>query len=116
MEDMEVLEIEQETEAQTEEMTEPVTEETTQEQTEQETEQGSQEPTQEQTSLISEMPSHADNGIHQMFYILGVDLDYVPQTKGEMFLVGTQAVCVLFFVWLLFRTVFQFIREVGKGV
>ena len=116
MEDMEVLETEQETEAQTEEITEQITEETTQEQTEQETEQENQEPTQTQDSLVSEMPSLADNAIHQMFYELGVDLDYVPKTKGEMCTLSLQVVCVLFFIWLFFRTLFQAIRELGKGV
>lgn len=113
MEDMEVLETEETTEAPTEQQTEQETE------TEQETTTAPEQETdqeQEQTSWISNMPSLAENGIHEMYLALGVDLDYVPTNPGECFAMGTQAVCALFFIWLVFRTLFQFVRELGKGM
>ena len=116
MEEMEVLETEQTSSAEALEPTiQEAEQETIQEQTQEQTE---QEPEQEQTevSLISNMPDMSDNAIHEMFYAIGVNLDYVPQTEGEMFTLGAQVVCALFFIWLFFRTLFQFVRELGKGV
>lgn len=113
MEDMEVLETEETTEALTEQQTEQETEQETTTAPEQETEMET-EPA--QTSWISNMPSLAENGIHEMYLALGVDLDYVPTNPGECFAMGTQAVCALFFIWLVFRTLFQFVRELGKGM
>ncbi len=116
MEEMEVLETEQTTSAEAQEpTTQEAEQETIQEQTQEQTE---QEPKQEQTeaSLISNMPDMSDNAIYEMFYAIGVNLDYVPQTEGEMFTLGAQVVCALFFIWLFFRTLFQFVRELGKGV
>ena len=118
MEDMEVLETEQTTSEQAQEpTTQEAEQETIQEQTQEQTE---QEPEQEQqtqeVSLISNLPDMSDNAIHEMFYAIGVNLDYVPQTEGEMFTLGAQVVCALFFIWLFFRTLFQFVRELGKGM
>ena len=93
MEDMEVLEqTEETTQEQTEAQTEEQTQETTQEQTEQE-----QETTTETASSRSEFPLTPDNAIHEMYAALGVNLDYVPQTKGEMLLLSAQVICSLFF-------------------
>ena len=112
MEDMEILEqTEEPTQEQTEAQTEEQTQETTQEQTEQE-----QETTTETASLRSEYPLTPDNAIHEMYAALGVNLDYVPQTKGEMLLLSAQVICSLFFLWLVIRTIAQFVREFGKGV
>lgn len=112
MEDMEVLEqTEETTQEQTEAQTEEQTQETTQEQTEQE-----QETTTETASSRSEFPLTPDNAIHEMYAALGVNLDYVPQTKGEMLLLSAQVICSLFFLWLVIRTIAQFVREFGKGV
>ncbi|MBQ9895558.1 MAG: hypothetical protein IJM38_09275 [Ruminococcus sp.] len=118
MEDMEVLEVEQTTAAEAQEpTTQKAEQETTQEQTQDQTEQEpEQEQTTQETSLISNMPDMSDNAIHEMFYAIGVNLDYVPQTEGEMFTLGAQVVCALFFIWLFFRTLFQFVRELGKGM
>ncbi len=114
MEDMEVLEVEQTTATEAQEpTTQKAEQETTQEQTQDQTE---QEQTTQETSLISNMPDMSDNAIHEMFYAIGVNLDYVPQTEGEMFTLGAQVVCALFFIWLFFRTLFQFVRELGKGM
>lgn len=118
MEEMEVLETEPTTSAEAQEpTTQEAEQETIQEQTQEQTE---QEPEQEQqtqeASSISNMPDMSDNAIHEMFYAIGVNLDYVPQTEGEMFTLGAQVVCALFFIWLFFRTLFQFVRELGKGM
>ena len=114
MEEMEVLETEPTTSAEAQEpTTQEAEQETTQEQTQEQTEREQQ--TQE-ASLTSNMPDMSDNAIHEMFYAIGVNLDYVPQTEGEMFTLGAQVVCALFFIWLFFRTLFQFVRELGKGV
>ena len=114
MEDMEVLEVEQTTATEAQgPTTQKAEQETTQEQTQDQTE---QEQTTQETSLISNMPDMSDNAIHEMFYAIGVNLDYVPQTEGEMFTLGAQVVCALFFIWLFFRTLFQFVRELGKGM
>lgn len=118
MEEMEVLETEPTTLAEAQEpTTQEAEQETIQEQTQEQTE---QEPEQEQqtqeASLTSNMPDMSDNAIHEMFYAIGVNLDYVPQTEGEMFTLGAQVVCALFFIWLFFRTLFQFVRELGKGM
>lgn len=118
MENMEVLETEPITSVEAQEpTTQEAEQETIQEQTQEQTE---QEPEQEQqtqeASLISNMPDMSDNAIHEMFYAIGVNLDYVPQTDGEMFTLGAQVVCALFFIWLFFRTLFQFVRELGKGM
>lgn len=114
MEEMEVLETEPTTSAEAQEpTTQEAEQETTQEQTQEQTEREQQ--TQE-ASLTSNMPDMSDNAIHEMFYAIGVNLDYVPQTEGEMFTLGAQVVCALFFIWLFFRTLFQFVRELGKGM
>ena len=114
MEDMEVLEqTEEPTQEQTEAQTEEQIQETTQEQTEQEPE---QETTTETASSRSDFPLTPDNAIHEMYAALGVNLDYVPQTKGEMLLLSAQVICSLFFLWLVIRTIAQFVREFGKGV
>ena len=114
MEEMEVLETEPTTSAEAQEpTTQEAEQETTQEQTQEQTEREQQ--TQE-ASLTSNMPDMSDNAIHEMFFAIGVNLDYVPQTEGEMFTLGAQVVCALFFIWLFFRTLFQFVRELGKGM
>lgn len=117
MEEMEVLEMEQTTSAEAQEpTTQEAEQETIQEQTQEQTEQEPEQESQTEASSISNMPDMSDNAIHEMFYAIGVNLDYVPQTEGEMFTLGAQVVCALFFIWLFFRTLFQFIRELGKGV
>lgn len=117
MEEMEVLETEPTTLEQAQEpTTQEAEQETIQEQTQEQTEQEPEQEQQTEASLISNMPDMSDNAIHEMFYAIGVNLDYVPQTEGEMFTLGAQVVCALFFIWLFFRTLFQFVRELGKGV
>ena len=114
MEEMEVLETEPTTSAEAQEpTTQEAEQETIQEQTQEQTEREQQ--TQE-ASLTSNMPDMSDNAIHEMFYAIGVNIDYVPQTEGEMFTLGAQVVCALFFIWLFFRTLLQFVRELGKGM
>lgn len=63
----------------------------------------SQETTQNQTAGQSEeapgtFPQMVNNEVHELFYTLGVDLDYVPSSDYECFTFGCQFVAALFFI------------------
>ena len=62
-----------------------------------------QEPTENQTADQSEeapgtFPQMVNNEVHELFYTLGVDLDYVPANDHECFTYGCQFLAALFFI------------------
>lgn len=61
------------------------------------------------------MPNNSENIIHQLFYSLGVDVDYVPQNKNECFTMGCQLICALFFISWFLKMLFSTVRSVYKS-
>lgn len=61
------------------------------------------------------MPDNSENVIHQLFMELGVNIDYVPQNKNEMFTMGCQLICALFFIIWLLKLVYSVMKGMLKG-
>ena len=66
-------------------------------------------------TLPTQIQSLAENAIHQLFYSLGVDLDYVPIQKYEAFTMALQfgAACIL--LYMFGRAIFSLIRSGLRG-
>ena len=92
--------------------------------TETETTTAEQETETETTTTTAESPSTSadidysdgfydmsENVIHDLFFELGVDLDYVPQNKMQCFSMALQFAAALWFIWwfvkMLWRLMIQ---------
>ena len=53
------------------------------------------------------IPSNPDNPIHQLFALLGCDLDYVPIHKYEALLLILQFLAALWFIWWFVRFLYK---------
>ena len=49
--------------------------------------------------IIEALPENRENIIHELFYSLGVDLDYTPQNTFQCFTMALQFVAALWFIW-----------------
>lgn len=56
-----------------------------------------------------------DNMIHQLFLSLGVNLDYVPQSDYECFLMALQFIAALWFIWWFVKYLFTVLRSFLTG-
>ena len=85
----------------TETPTETETEETTETETETPTEETTQEvPLSSDPVDVSEgFYNMEDNVIHDLFYTLGVNLDYVPKNPYQCFTLALQFCAALWFIW-----------------
>ncbi len=95
MEEMEMI---------TEENLETVPQET--ETTTQETQEAETQETETQSQLSSDPVDYSegmydlrDNVIHELFYSLGVDLDYVPKNNFQCFTMALSFLAALWFIW-----------------
>lgn len=61
------------------------------------------------------MIPNPENIIHQLFLELGVNLDYVPQTDGEYFLMALQFLAALWFIWWFVKFLFTLLRSGLRG-
>ncbi len=61
------------------------------------------------------MEQMTDNAIHQLFLSLGVNLDYVPQSDGEYFLMALQFIAALWFIWWFVKYLFTVLRSFLRG-
>lgn len=105
MEEMEVQETTQElTESQTEIQTENQEQEsTTQTQTEN--------PSSSEHDTIELLPDNSENIIHELFYELGVDLDYTPVNGFQCFTMTLQFLAALWFIWWFVKYLFSVMRS-----
>lgn len=49
----------------------------------------------------------SSNIIHQLFLSLGVNLDYVPETPGEFFIMSLQFLAGLWFIYWFVKTMYK---------
>lgn len=56
-----------------------------------------------------------ENIIHQLFLSLGVNLDYVPVTWKEAFLMGMQFLAALWFIWWFVKMLYTVMRSMLRG-
>ena len=49
--------------------------------------------------IIEALPENRENIIHELFYSLGVDLDYTPVNTFQCFTMALQFVAALWFIW-----------------
>lgn len=63
-------------------------------------------------SLIEPMP---DNPIHQLFLLLGCNLDYVPIQKYEAFLMALQFLAALWFLWWFVKMMYNLLKGFLRG-
>lgn len=61
------------------------------------------------------MLSQAQNVIHQLFFELGVDLDYVPVDKYEAFTMLLQFGAAMWFICWLLKFCYTFMRGALRG-
>lgn len=61
------------------------------------------------------MLQNPDNLIHQLFLSLGVDLDYVPQSYGEYFVMALQFIAALWFIWWFVKMLYSLMRSSLRG-
>lgn len=63
------------------------------------------------TQLPQKLPEFitpdTNNVLHQLFKLLGCDLDYVPAHKYEAFIMGLQFLAALWFISMLVRFLFR---------
>lgn len=105
MEEMEVQETTQElTESQTENQEQ---ETTTQTQTQTQTENLSS----SEHDTIELLPDNSENIIHELFYELGVELDYTPVNGFQCFTMSLQFLAALWFIWWLVKYLFSVMRS-----
>lgn len=105
MEEMEVQETTQElTESQTENQEQ---ETTTQTQTQTQTENLSS----SEHDTIELLPDNSENIIHELFYELGVNLDYTPVNGFQCFTMSLQFLAALWFIWWLVKYLFSVMRS-----
>lgn len=55
------------------------------------------------------------NIIHQLFLTLGINLDYVPQSDYEAFLMVLQFIAALWFIWWFVKMMFTLMRSALRG-
>ncbi|MBR1562969.1 MAG: hypothetical protein IJ645_07165 [Ruminococcus sp.] len=65
--------------------------------------------------LPTEMLSMAENALHQLFYSLGVDLDYIPIQKYEAFVMGLQFIGACLFLYMFGKAMFTLLRSGLRG-
>lgn len=61
------------------------------------------------------MQPMTENVIHQLFSELGINLDYVPQTDFECFLMTLQFLAALWFIWWFVKFVFTVLKSFLRG-
>lgn len=61
------------------------------------------------------MLENAENVIHQLFFELGVNLDYVPETEFECFTMALQFLAALWFIWWFVKMMYTLMRGFLKG-
>lgn len=103
MEELNLQEQETTTEEQQSMQQETEEQETTTEQTVQtETEQNSEQPL-----FFESLPDNSENTVHQMFAVLGVNLDYTPQNPYQAFTMSLQFLGAFFVVYMFLRYMFK---------
>ena len=103
MEENTTIEQEQETTQETTQEQETTTQET-------ETQQEIESPSSSET-VIEALPDNSENVIHELFYELGVDLDYTPVNGFQCFTMALQFAAALWFIWWLVKTTYQLLRQ-----
>ena len=58
--------------------------------------------------------NNSENIIHQLFFSLGVDLDYVPTNVNQRFTMGLQLICALWFIWWFVKFLFTTVRDLFR--
>lgn len=70
-------------------------------------------------TIIQTLPTliqaHPENPIHQLFFLLGCDLDYVPIQKYEAFLMTLQFLAALWFIWWFVKMMYTLLRGFLRG-
>ena len=67
------------------------------------------------SSDVSEgFPDNSDNVIHQFFYTLGVDVDFVPANKNQAFAMSLQLICAIWFISWFFKFLWTTVRDMFK--
>lgn len=61
------------------------------------------------------MLENAENVIHQLFFELGVNLDYIPTDKYEAFLMCLQFASALWFIWWFVKMMYMLMRGFLRG-
>ena len=56
-----------------------------------------------------------DNPLHQLFYLLGCNLDYVPIQKYEAFLMGLQFCAAVWFLYWFTKTMYTLLKGFLRG-
>lgn len=61
-----------------------------------------------ETPLFFEsLPDNSENVVHEMFAILGVNLDYTPQNKFQCFTMGLQFISAFFVIYMFLKYLFK---------
>ena len=53
------------------------------------------------------LPDNSENVVHEMFSILGVNLDYTPQNKMQCFTMGLQFIAAFFVIFMFLKYLFK---------
>ena len=61
------------------------------------------------------MLENTQNIIHQLFFDLGVDLDYIPTQKYEAFTMGLQFVAALWFLHWFCKWLWSLVKDTMFG-
>ena len=55
-----------------------------------------------------------DNVIHQLFYALGVNLDWTPETWKQAFTMALQFIAALWFIWWFVKYLFSLMHMIWR--
>lgn len=56
----------------------------------------------------------SDNVIHQLFYALGVNLDWTPETWKQAFTMLLQFIAALWFIWWFVKYLFSLMHMIWR--
>lgn len=57
--------------------------------------------------FFDSLPDNSENVVHEMFAILGVNLDYTPQNKFQCFTMGMQFIAAFFVIYMFLKYLFK---------
>ena len=60
--------------------------------------------------IIETLPDNSENIIHQLFFELGVNLDYTPVNRFQVFSMSLQFLAALWFIWWFVKYLFTVLR------
>ena len=66
-------------------------------------------------TLPTLIQSMTDNPLHQLYFLLGCDLDYVPIQKYEAILMGFQFIAATFFLYMFTKCLYTLTKGFLRG-